>query len=117
VLKSAELIRPQDVLEALDWLVAKGLTDGHFYAVHHFWEKSRRESIRSHRTYVEKLVRKESRYQPNSANIITGCRIIEWRRLVEKEGLTIQTAQFHVRGITPIEGVEQVVGSKSAGET
>lgn len=108
IVKGAELIRPQDVLEALDWLVAKGLTDSHFYPVHHFWEKGERERIRSHRTYVEKLVRKGSRYQSNSPNIITGCRIIEWRRLVEKEGLSIERGKVRVRKIETLDDVQRI---------
>ncbi len=103
------LIRPQDVVRALDRLVAAhGLTNEQFYPVHHFWEKGRKETIRSHREWAAGT-RHYHDHQPS--NIVTGCRIMEWLRLVEEEKLTIDAGQIRVRDIKTLDDVRHVVES------
>lgn len=113
MIRENDLITPQDVVDAIEWIEQHGLTNDLFYPVHHF----ARESFSSHRNYLKKRIAsalargKEYQYdgrRPN--NIITGCRIIEWRRLMEEDGLSIDAAQRRVCAILILADVERAVG-------
>ena len=109
----SNLLHPFDVAEAMDWLDARGASNL-FPSVHHSGD-----SLHGHRRYIrETLVCNSLNRETNPgvvhyhegtpANIISGCRIIEWEWLI-REGYSLDEARDCVLRIKTLDDVRRTI--------